>query len=113
MVFQSYALFPHMTVAENVAYGLRMRRVTEAEIASAGSRRRWSWCSCPAWRERIPAQLSGGQQQRVALARAIVDPADVLLLDEPLVEPRREAARGDAAGDPAHPAPARHHHASS
>jgi putative spermidine/putrescine transport system ATP-binding protein len=82
-VFQDYALFPHMTVAQNVAYGLRVKRVPKRErservkqalgivqLASLGGRK--------------PAQLSGGQQQRVALARAIVNRPRVLLLDEPL-----------------------------
>jgi putative spermidine/putrescine transport system ATP-binding protein len=82
-VFQDYALFPHMTVAQNVEYGLRVKRVAKAErsgrveealgivqLAGLGSRK--------------PGQLSGGQQQRVALARAIVNRPSVLLLDEPL-----------------------------
>jgi spermidine/putrescine ABC transporter ATP-binding subunit len=83
MVFQSYALFPHMTVASNVGYGLRMRRVPVAEsnrrVAEALELVRLTGFS-----DRYPAQLSGGQQQRVALARAIVIRPSVLLLDEPL-----------------------------
>jgi putative spermidine/putrescine transport system ATP-binding protein len=83
MVFQSYALFPHLTVAENVAFGLQMRRVAKAEIgprtAEALRLVRLQGLS-----ERLPRQLSGGQQQRVALARALVIRPDVLLLDEPL-----------------------------
>src|SRR6266852_1118077 len=83
MVFQSYALFPHLTVAENVAFGLEMRKVPRSEIASriAEALRlvRLSGLS-----ERLPRQLSGGQQQRVALARALIIRPDVLLLDEPL-----------------------------
>ena len=82
-VFQSYALFPHMTVAENIAFGLRMRRTPGAEI-----RRRvggmLELTSLHGLGERRPAQLSGGQQQRVALARALVNQPAVLLLDEPL-----------------------------
>ena len=83
MVFQDYALFPHMTVAENIAYPLRVRhesrekRRTVAEQTSAE-------LSLAQYLDRRPGQLSGGQQQRVALARAIAMNADVLLLDEPL-----------------------------
>src|SRR5436853_3705794 len=83
LVFQSYALFPHITVAENVAFGLEMRKVPKAEIAPriAEALRlvRLEHLS-----DRLPRQLSGGQQQRVALARALVFHPDVLLLDEPL-----------------------------
>ena len=83
MVFQSYALFPHRTVAENVAFGLRMRRVAKPEI-TARVRAVLDMVRLSGLEDRRPAQLSGGQQQRVALARAIViDPA-VLLCDEPL-----------------------------
>lgn len=83
MVFQSYALFPHMTVAANVAFGLEMRRVPKSErparVAAALDMVRMSKLA-----DRMPRQLSGGQQQRVALARALaVNPA-LLLLDEPL-----------------------------
>src|SRR5262245_17587505 len=83
LVFQSYALFPHLTVAQNVAFGLEMRKVEAAETASrvADALRlvRLEHLS-----ERLPRQLSGGQQQRVALARALAFHPDVLLLDEPL-----------------------------
>jgi ABC-type Fe3+/spermidine/putrescine transport system ATPase subunit len=83
MVFQEYALFPHMTVFENVAYGLRMRRVPPAEI-----RRRvlaaLDLVGLQGVEQAFPARLSGGQQQRVALARALVVEPEVLLLDEPL-----------------------------
>jgi putative spermidine/putrescine transport system ATP-binding protein len=83
MVFQSYALFPHLTVAENVAFGLQMRRVPKAEIAprTADALR---LVRLEGLGDRLPRQLSGGQQQRVALARALVIRPDVLLLDEPL-----------------------------
>jgi putative spermidine/putrescine transport system ATP-binding protein len=83
LVFQSYALFPHMTVAENVAFGLEMRKIPKVEIGlkivEALRLVRLDHLS-----DRLPRQLSGGQQQRVALARALVFRPDVLLLDEPL-----------------------------
>jgi putative spermidine/putrescine transport system ATP-binding protein len=82
-VFQDYALFPHMTVGENVAYGLRVARVDKAERA----RRRdeaLEMVRLPGYADRKPGELSGGQRQRVALARAIVNRPRVLLLDEPL-----------------------------
>ena len=83
MVFQSYALFPHMTVAENVAYGLHRRGVRGAE-AKAEVARVLELVHLTGFGARRPKQLSGGQQQRVALARAIVTKPRVLLLDEPL-----------------------------
>jgi len=83
MVFQSYALFPHMTVLENIAFGLHRRGVRGGEL-----KRRiddvLAMVKLDALAERLPRQLSGGQQQRVALARAIVINPTVLLLDEPL-----------------------------
>lgn len=83
MVFQGYALFPHMTVAENVAFPLRVRGLGRAE-RDAKVRAALDLVQLSAFADRRPAQLSGGQQQRVALARALVfDPA-LLLLDEPL-----------------------------
>jgi spermidine/putrescine ABC transporter ATP-binding subunit len=83
MVFQSYALFPHLSVAENVAFGLRMRRIARAARASA-VKEALDLVKLGALSDRYPRQLSGGQQQRVALARAIVVKPAVLLLDEPL-----------------------------
>ena len=82
-VFQDYALFPHMTVAENVQYGLRVRRVPKAERRERAARA-LDMVQLGALGGRRPAQLSGGQRQRVALARAIVNRPQVLLLDEPL-----------------------------
>jgi putative spermidine/putrescine transport system ATP-binding protein len=82
-VFQDYALFPHMTVEQNIEYGLRVRRVPKAErrgrVAQA-----LEMVRLPGLGARKPAQLSGGQRQRVALARAIINRPRVLLLDEPL-----------------------------
>jgi ABC-type Fe3+/spermidine/putrescine transport system ATPase subunit len=81
-VFQSYALFPHLDVAANVAYGLRVRRVGRAET-EARVRKALDLVSLSAFADRYPARLSGGQQQRVAIARAMVLEPEVLLLDEP------------------------------
>ncbi len=83
MVFQHFALFPHLTVARNVAFGLRMRRVPKAELTRRVGEA-LELVQLTGFGERYPRQLSGGQQQRVALARAIVIQPDVLLLDEPL-----------------------------
>ena len=83
MVFQSYALFPHMTVVENVAFGLHRRGVRGAD-AAAQTARALEMVRLGGFEARRPKQLSGGQQQRVALARAIVTRPTVLLLDEPL-----------------------------
>jgi putative spermidine/putrescine transport system ATP-binding protein len=83
MVFQSYALFPHMTVAENVAFGLEMRKVARPEITTR-AREALRLVRLEGYADRLPRQLSGGQQQRVALARVLAIRPDVLLLDEPL-----------------------------
>ena len=83
MVFQSYALLPHRTVNENVAFGLRMRKIARSEIRSRVDKA-LEKVDLAGLGERYPAQLSGGQQQRVALARAIVYEPEVILFDEPL-----------------------------
>jgi iron(III) transport system ATP-binding protein len=83
MIFQSYALWPHMTVTENVAYGLKLRRLDRAVIAQKVAAI-LAVTKLEALAERYPGELSGGQQQRVALARALIVDPETLLLDEPL-----------------------------
>ncbi len=83
MVFQNYALFPHMTVAENLAFPLEVRKMSKGEI-EAKVKRALDMVQMGAFGGRRPAQLSGGQQQRIALARALVFDAELVLMDEPL-----------------------------
>ncbi|MGN1317564.1 MAG: ABC transporter ATP-binding protein [Lachnospirales bacterium] len=82
-VFQSYALFPHMTIYDNVAYGLKMKKVSKAEIAKRVPEI-LELVQLGGFEHRYPSQLSGGQKQRVAIARALINNPRVLLLDEPL-----------------------------
>ena len=95
MVFQNYALYPHMTVADNMGFSLKLRGASSDEI-SKGVNRAAEILALTPLLERYPRQLSGGQRQRVAMGRAIVRDPQVFLFDEPLVQPRRQAARCDA-----------------
>ena len=83
MVFQHYALFPHMTIAENLAFPLQARRISKDEITSSVTRA-LDMVQLRDFTQRYPAQLSGGQQQRVAIARALIFEPDLVLMDEPL-----------------------------
>ena len=109
-VFQRYALFPHLNVAENIAFGLHITKMNAAEIKRK-TREMLSLVGLSGFEARDVTSLSGGQQQRVAIARALVCEPRVLLLDEPLggARPRRDAPSGAAQGHPARDH-ARHRH---
>ena len=108
-VFQSYALFPHLTVRDNVAFGLRMKKVAGGRDRDARRRRRSRWCRSTPFADRKPAQLSGGQKQRVALARALVNEPQGAAARRAARRARPQAAQG-AAGRAARPAAAARHH---
>ena len=84
MVFQNYALYPHMTVRQNIGFGLKLRKMPKAEMASAASTRSRGCSGSSELLDRRPAALSGGQRQRVAMGRAIVREPKAFLMDEPL-----------------------------
>ena len=91
MVFQNYALFPHMTVYENLAFPLRVRKIPKDE-ADKKIDKALSMVSLQGFAARMPGQLSGGQQQRVAIARALVSDPDILVCDEPTGDLDRDTA---------------------
>ena len=109
MVFQNYALYPHMTVFKNIAFALKVRKMPPAEIRQrVESAAKILGLSDEL--ERKPGQLSGGQRQRVAMGRAIVRDPQVFLMDEPLSNLDAKLRDPDASRDRPHPARARRHH---
>ena len=109
MVFQSYALWPHMTVRKNIGYPLKARAHRQGDSATEWIEETAASSTASALLDRYPAQLSGGQQQRVALARGLVARPELVLFDEPLEQPRRAAARPGAHRDPRAARPPRLH----
>ena len=109
MVFQNYALYPHMTVYENMSFGLKLKRTPKDEI-DRRVKQAAQILDITELLDRKPKQLSGGQRQRVAMGRAIVRDPKVFLFDEPLVQPRRQAARADAHRDQEGAPEGAHHH---
>ena len=108
MVFQNYALYPHMTVAENMAFSLTLAGAPKAEKAKQVARAAEILGLTPLL-DRYPRQLSGGQRQRVAMGRSIVRRPEGLPVRRAAVEPRRQAARRHARRDQGASSPARHH----
>lgn len=109
MVFQNYALYPHMTVYDNMAFGLKMQKIAPAVIEE-----RVNWAAqilgLRDYLQRKPGALSGGQRQRVALGRAIVREAGVFLMDEPLIESRCQTSRTDAGRNKQAASETQYHH---
>ena len=95
MVFQSYAVWPHMSVFDNVAYGLRVQRASRADVDKR-TREALKLVGLAGYEDRFGTELSGGQQQRVAVARAVVTAPRLLLFDEPFEQSGRRVARADA-----------------